>query len=239
MNIVRSMSKHKPQSPKPTANRKGEDVSKDNMRFWDKLKKPPTNMLKKITFGAMKGKSSIDPVWRMKAITEVFGPVGFGWNYEILRKEVFDVSEGQKLAVVDVRMWLKDGEAGSRHFDGTGSSMLISIANRGKSNQYMNTNDEAFKMATTDALSVCFKATGAAAEIYLGHFDGVKYFNQEEPDTGPTISDEQLADLESLSAEVGAEYRKFCDYLGVAELHFLPAKRYEFAVSALESKRGK
>ena len=54
-----------------------------------------------------------------------------------------------------------------------------------------------------------------------------------------TINDEQLANLEALIAEVKANYKSFCAYLDVPELHQLPAKRYNLAVDALESKRGK
>ncbi len=39
----------------------------------------------------------------------------------------------------------------------------------------IHTNDECFKMAITDALSVAMKQLGMAADIYMGLWDGSKY----------------------------------------------------------------
>jgi hypothetical protein len=41
----------------------------------------------------------------------------------------------------------------------------------------LHTSDEAYKMATTDALSVAMKQLGVAADIYLGHNNESKYSN--------------------------------------------------------------
>lgn len=53
-----------------------------------------------------------------------------------------------------------------------------------------------------------------------------------------TITDQQLADLEVLAAEVGADVARFCAWLGVGALAEIPAAQYERAVQALEAKRG-
>jgi hypothetical protein len=39
----------------------------------------------------------------------------------------------------------------------------------------MHSNDEGYKMAITDALSVAMKSLGVAADIYMGLWDGSKY----------------------------------------------------------------
>lgn len=54
-----------------------------------------------------------------------------------------------------------------------------------------------------------------------------------------TITDEQLADLESLIEEVGADRPKFLKYLKVGSLDEIPAKSFTVAKAALEAKRSK
>ena len=54
-----------------------------------------------------------------------------------------------------------------------------------------------------------------------------------------TISKEQLADLEALIDEVGADRAKFLTYLKLDSLESMRAKSYATAVKSLEAKRGK
>jgi len=142
----------------------------NNLRFWDKLKTPPPTALKPIMGGRLKGKSDINPQWRMQAMTEAFGPVGVGWTYTIDKLWTEPGTEGQVCAFALVTVKAKvDGEW-SEPVPGVGGAMMIE---KEKSGLY--TSDEAFKMATTDGLSVALKAFGVAAEVYLGNLDGSKY----------------------------------------------------------------
>ena len=58
-----------------------------------------------------------------------------------------------------------------------------------------------------------------------------------EPRSMEPITDEQLADLEALVAEVKPDAEKFLAYLGIDSLATLPAVDYAAAVTALEEKR--
>jgi len=53
------------------------------------------------------------------------------------------------------------------------------------------------------------------------------------------ITESQVADLNALIEEVGADLKKFLKYLKVPTLDQLPAKAYPVAVKALEAKRRK
>ena len=45
----------------------------------------------------------------------------------------------------------------------------------------LHINDEAYKMAVTDALSVALKMLGVGADVYMGLYDGSKYKDAPEP----------------------------------------------------------
>ncbi len=56
-----------------------------SLKYWDKLRQPPKEALKKITGGRLKGMTDISPIWRIKAVTEVFGPCGIGWKFKSVK----------------------------------------------------------------------------------------------------------------------------------------------------------
>lgn len=159
----------------------------NNLKIWNDIKRPPSSVLKKIDFGYLKGKSDINPQWRLMAMTQAFGVVGHGWTYRIVRTWSETGGDGQVMAFSEVAVKTKlNGEWGEEFF-GTGGSTIVELS---KGN--LKSNDEGYKMATTDALSVAFKAVGVAADIYLGCFDGSKYVKDV---------DEAFTDTEKLLSE--------------------------------------
>lgn len=135
--------------------------TQDNLRFYEQLRKVPQEALKPISAGRLKGKSDINPVWRIKAMTDAFGPCGIGWKYEIVKQ--WQETYGQEVkAFTNINLYIKvDGEW-SEPIPGNGGATLVEIS---KSGPYVN--DEGFKMSLTDALSVAMKSLGVAADIYF------------------------------------------------------------------------
>lgn len=157
-----------------------------NLRFYNKMRAVPEEALKAITGGRLKGFSDINPMWRIKALTETFGPCGFGWWYEITDKRLVpDEGSGQVAAFMDVLLYVKDPETGevSHGIPGTGGSSFVEKENKG---MYMS--DECFKMALTDAISVAAKALGVAADVYFSN-DRSKYTTlpPEAPEAAKTF----------------------------------------------------
>lgn len=147
----------------------------EKLGYYNQLRRPPESALRKIEAGRLKGKSDINPQWRIEKMTEVFGPCGIGWKYEITNKWTQDATEGQVFCFVDVNLYIK-GDEWSEPIPGTGGSMLIELESRG-----LHCNDEAYKMALTDALSVAMKTIGVAGDIYAGMHNGSKYTQDSAP----------------------------------------------------------
>jgi len=144
----------------------------DNMKIWDKVKRPPPEALKKIFGGRLKGMTDIKPQWRYQAMTELFGPCGIGWRYSIINLWIEDGANELKVANAKIELFIKDGGEWSHAIPGVGGSMLVAKENAGP-----YTTDESYKMAVTDALSTAMKVIGVAADIYMGGWDGNKYTN--------------------------------------------------------------
>lgn len=141
----------------------------ENMRIYETVRQAPENALKPITGGRLNGKTDINPMWRIKALTEQFGPCGIGWKYEILRQWLEPGANGEIAAFCDVSLYIKESGEWSGAIPGTGGSMFVSKEKSG-----LFVSDECFKMALTDALSVACKALGFGADVYWDR-DTTKY----------------------------------------------------------------
>lgn len=148
----------------------------ENMKIYESVRTPPENALRPIQAGRLKGKTDINPMWRIKVLTEQFGPCGIGWKYDILKKWLEPGANGEIAAFVDINLFVKvDGEW-SDAIPGNGGAMYVVKENKG-----LYTDDEAFKKALTDAISVSCKALGIGADVYWEQ-DSTKY--SERPQNG-------------------------------------------------------
>ena len=133
----------------------------DNLKIYNSVATVPKEAQKTITAGRIKGMTDINPMWRIRTLTEQFGAVGFGWKYIITDKRILEGADGVVCAFVDIDLFVKvDGEW-SEAIQGTGGSQFVSNEKNGK-----YTNDECFKMALTDAISVACKSLGIGADVY-------------------------------------------------------------------------
>lgn len=140
----------------------------ENLDIYNAVRCVPEDAKKPIVGGRLKGKTDINPMWRIKALTEQFGPCGIGWYYKPVNKWI--ESHGDEVcAFVDIELFIKVNGEWSMPISGTGGNML---AQKEKSGIYVS--DECFKMATTDALSVACKQLGIGADVYWEE-DRTKY----------------------------------------------------------------
>ena len=147
-----------------------------NLTLWEKVRQVPETAKREIQAGRLKGKTDINPMWRIKLLTEIYGPCGIGWRYEIVNKWIEQGGNGEIAAFVDINLYTKDGDSWSHAIPGTGGSMLVANERNG-----LYTNDECYKMALTDAISVACKALGVGADVYWDK-DSTKYDKpQQDP----------------------------------------------------------
>lgn len=181
----------------------------DNMAIYEAVRQAPKNALREIQAGRLKGKSDINPMWRIKALTEQFGPCGIGWKYEIIKEWLEPGANGEIAAFVDINLFIKvDGEW-SAAIPGTGGSMYVVKERNG-----LYTDDEAFKKALTDAISVSCKALGFAADVYW-NADSTKYSQRAtQAPTKGSYSNEPKKPTESRPAPAESNVVHICANCG-------------------------
>lgn len=176
-----------------------------NLEIWNKVKQVPPELLKPIGFGKLKGKSDINPQWRLMAMTQAFGQVGHGWTYRIVRTwSEPNPTIGSAMCFAEVAVKTKVNGEWGEEFSGIGGSEIIEHNKNG-----LQSNDDGYKMAVTDALSVAFKCVGVASDIYLGNYDGSKYQRTTEQAFIEVINQSQFDTLIGIINNLSDDKRNF------------------------------
>ena len=129
--------------------------------IYDRFAEPPKEALKPIGEGNLKGFTDENPMWRIRALTELFGPAGIGWYTKTTRQWLEAGKDNKIAAFCNIELYVKIDGDWSQPIEGSGGSMFSNVFKG-----CCDTSDEAFKMAYTDALSVACKALGIAANVY-------------------------------------------------------------------------
>ena len=145
-----------------------------NMRIYDAVRSVPQEAIKPITAGRLKGKSDINPMWRIKVLTEQFGPCGDGWYISDVQYWQDRLDKNESVALFcSILLHVKMDGAWSQPIYGIGGNMLVAAEKSGP-----RLDDEAYKKAYTDAISVACKALGIGADVYFEK-DVTKYSDYE------------------------------------------------------------
>lgn len=161
----------------------------ENLKIYEKSRAVPKEAQKPIKGGRLSGMTDINPMWRIKTLTELFGPCGIGWWYEIKDKRLEKDDETQQVAAfVDINLfYILDGKV-SMPIPGTGGSMFVSKESKG-----FYDDDECYKKALTDAIGVAAKALGVGANIYWDK-DRSKYAPNESATETPEKAPAEVRD---------------------------------------------
>lgn len=146
----------------------------ENMEIYERVRSVPKEAQKQFNNGKFSG-TDINPMWRIKKLTEIFGPAGIGWWTEDVRYWLESGSDGSVAAFCSLSLrFVLDGKT-SQPVHGIGGNVFV---------RKNSTSDEAFKMAYTDALSIAAKAIGVGADIWFQN-DRSKYEEKPEKQEKP------------------------------------------------------
>lgn len=164
------------------------EENKENLSIYNRLAVVPQEALKTIGAGRLKGMSDINPMWRIKSLTEEFGVCGFGWKYTIT-KQWLETYGNEVKCFTNIDLYIKVNSEWSDAIPGTGGSSFVSQERQGS---YVS--DEAYKMSLTDAISVAAKAIGVGASVYFGKDKDfqTKYEQQAHQSNNSTQTSEEI-----------------------------------------------
>lgn len=209
---------------------------KDNLTIYNTVRNPPKEALKPIKGGRLSGYTDINPMWRIKALTEQFGVCGIGWKYTITKQWTEQGANGEVAAFTNIDLYIKVNGEWSDAIPGTGGSSFIAKEKNG-----LYTSDECFKMSLTDAISVACKSLGFAADIYWNN-DRSKYDRPEETQMAEPqkkIDDTKAQVIYDLLQKTNADVKAFLKYYGVKTVEDMTLEVWTKATKALQNKLNK
>lgn len=153
-------------------------MNADNMFLWDAVKQTDPSATKEYSGPGGYSGTSINGQYMIMRATEIFGPIGIGWGYEIQEErydtggliQVIDDHEVRAMThTIKLKLWYDLG--GKRgEITNFGHTPYVFRTNRGPM-----TDAEAPKKSLTDAIKKCLSMLGFCADVWLGQFDDVNY----------------------------------------------------------------
>lgn len=157
----------------------------DNLQIWNRFTDIDPKFTKPITGKPYKG-TSPNPHYVIKCLTEMFGPVGQGFGWEVVA-EGFQPMGDELLHWCRIRFWHGDGKG----FDAYGQTKAVMKTRNG-----IMTDEDAPKKSLTDAITKAAAQIGVASNIFLGRWDDNKYvaevnskFREDEKGDDPAAFD--------------------------------------------------
>lgn len=163
--------------------------------------------------------TAIDPTYLVMHATDLWGPIGARWGYEIVKEEYvqgepivhYPTTEGLIPTVlghitvhkIQLKLWypvlLPTGEETTGYVEQFGQTTYI-----GRNKNGLFTDEEHAKKSVTDALSKCLSLLGFGADVRIGKFYDTGYADPEPPEP-------QSQTTKSLPDKISAEQKKVID----------------------------
>lgn len=137
-----------------------------NLDLWEAHADIDPKYTKAITGKAYKG-TSPNPQYVIKCLTEMFGPVGQGFGWEVLAEDFTPLGD-EILHWCRIRFWHTDRQ---HYYEAYGQTKAL-MKTRDKG---LMSDEDAPKKSLTDAIIKAASQLGIAANIFLGRWDDQKY----------------------------------------------------------------
>lgn len=172
----------------------------NNLDLYNRVREVPAEAKKDIQAGRLKGKTDINPLWRIQTLTREFGPAGIGWYTEIVDSHV-ESSQNERAVYLHLRLYVKDGEEWSKPIEGFGGAMIVASEKNG-----LYLDDDAYKKAYTDAISQACRSLGIGADVYWAN--DVSKYNSDLSWEEYFNSLNTVAELDAAWAQYGPQLKR-------------------------------
>lgn len=139
-----------------------------NLDTWNRFADIDPAFTKPITGKSYKG-TSPNPQYVIRCLTELFGPVGQGFGWEVLSDDFTPLGD-EVLHWCRIRFWHTDK---GNSYDAYGQTKALMKTKNG-----LMLDEDAPKKSLTDAIIKAASQLGIAANIFLGRWDDQKYVEE-------------------------------------------------------------
>lgn len=175
----------------------------DNLRIWNHAKKTDPSATKKNNASGFES-TSINGIWAVQKATELWGPIGTDWGFEVLEERfdegapILDKESGMPLCktvvhTVKINLFYPGSTSGVVEY---GHTPFVYQSKYGPI-----TDTEAPKKSLTDAIKKALSLLGFSADIYLGEFEDVNYLEERQNEEAIKKADDKDAEIERQKVE--------------------------------------
>ncbi|PHM57041.1 hypothetical protein Xekk_01610 [Xenorhabdus sp. KK7.4] len=199
-----------------------------NLRIWNAVQRTDPRFTKPLEGMGYSG-TSINSNYMFMRSTEIFGPIGKGWGYDILEEKSIDGIPMTE-PVLDERnkhigtRFLRDGD-GSLIFTQNHSIKIVfwyadeygerssfisygATPYRYQSSYGPKADGEVLKKSLTDAIKKALSMLGFSADVFMGMYDNPEYLAENKIEFGIKAASDKAEDLTRLRKELDEKFAR-------------------------------
>lgn len=205
----------------------------NNLNIWKRVQRTDPRFTKPLEGMGFVG-TSINSTYMFMRATEIFGPIGEGWGYEVLEEKFID---GKPLVepVLDERnkqvatRFLRDGDGSlfceQNHSIKIRFWYIIECETRGEFESYgatpyryqtnygIKVDGEAIKKSLTDAIKKALSMLGFSSDVFMGMHDNPEYLASNKLEFEIKNASEKAEDITRIRKELDEKFTKHTEVM--------------------------
>ncbi|WP_368909990.1 hypothetical protein [Proteus penneri] len=205
----------------------------NNLNIWKRVQRTDPRFTKPLEGMGFVG-TSINSTYMFMRATEIFGPIGEGWGYEVLEEKFID---GKPLVepVLDERnkqvatRFLRDGDGAlfceQNHSIKIRFWYIIECETRGEFESYgatpyryqtnygIKVDGEAIKKSLTDAIKKALSMLGFSSDVFMGMHDNPEYLASNKLEFEIKNASEKAEDITRIRKELDEKFTKHTEVM--------------------------
>ncbi|WP_449567059.1 exodeoxyribonuclease VIII [Lelliottia nimipressuralis] len=198
------------------------NTDKDNLKIWRSVMRTDPRYTKDLSGTGFSG-TSINAEYMVMRATEIFGPLGTGWGYDILEDRMLPgapMSEaiyedkkfvGKKLIrdadgtlitemnhSLKIDFWYVNENGKKGRFEEYGATPYMYMTSGNK----IYCDSEVLKKSLTDAIKKSLSLLGFSADVWLGHYDREEYKQENATEFAIKNASDKAEDVTRLRKEL-------------------------------------
>lgn len=205
----------------------------NNLHIWKRVQRTDPRFTKPLEGVGFAG-TSINSNYMIMRATEIFGPIGEGWSYEVIEEKlvpgnplterVFD-EKNKQIGVrflrdgdgslkyeenhsIKIKFWYITGKGKKAEFESYGATPYRYMTTRG-----MKSDPEAIKKSLTDAIKKALSMLGFSSDVFMGMHDNPEYLASNKLEFEIKNASEKAEDITRIRKELDEKFTKHTEVM--------------------------
>lgn len=199
----------------------------DNLSIWKRVQRTDPRFTKPLEGVGYTG-TSINSNYMIMRATEIFGPIGKGWSYEVLEEKFLDgkpltepVLENNKQVAlrylrnadgslyceqnhsIKIKFWYMTKSGEKAEFESYGATPY-----RYQTQYGMKVDGEVLKKSLTDAIKKALSMLGFSSDVYMGMHDNPEYLIKNKMEFEIKAASDNADDIVRLREELDDKFKR-------------------------------